>query len=107
MSVINCRKKNLQENGYDDFEDWNSNKDNVYIGRNMNYYVKGAIKSKWCNPYPVKKYGLDKCLEMYKKYLYDSGLIDDIEELRDKNLGCWCAPSSCHGDILLDILEKK
>jgi Domain of unknown function (DUF4326) len=27
-------------------------------------------------------------------------LINDIHELRGKDLACWCAPEACHGDLL-------
>jgi len=39
----------------------------------------------------------------YKLYLHLSGLINDIEELRGKDLVCWCAPLPCHADILLEL----
>ncbi len=107
MSVVNCKKKILQENGYTDFQDWKSKPNNVYIGRNMSFYIKGATASKWANPYTVKKYGLDECLRLYEEHINNSGLINDIDELKNKNLGCWCKPNKCHGDILLKILSHK
>lgn len=24
-----------------------------------------------------------------------------------KTLGCWCSPKKCHGDILVELIEKK
>ena len=44
---------------------------------------------------------------MYEQYIRSSPLINDIEELRGKVLGCWCKPSPCHGDILLKILDER
>lgn len=26
-------------------------------------------------------------------------------ELEGKNLGCWCKPEACHGDILVELIE--
>lgn len=40
---------------------------------------------------------------MYHKYLYTSGLIDDIHELTGKHLVCWCCPKECHGDVLISL----
>lgn len=105
MNVINIKKENLKELGFANLEEWLKNEDHVYIGREMNYYVKGAKGSKWKNPFSVKRYGREKCLELYKQYVYDSGLIEDIEELEGKTLGCWCKPEKCHGDILFEILR--
>lgn len=104
MSIINVRKSELIKLGYKDFEDWNSHDNHVYIGRNMSFYVKGTFASKWANPYSVKKYGREEALQLYKTHIVSSGLIKDIDELKGKVLGCWCAPEKCHGDILLEIL---
>jgi hypothetical protein len=30
-------------------------------------------------------------------------LINDIHELRGKDLVCWCKPDPCHGDLLLRL----
>ncbi len=90
MNVCNVRKAQLNKRNIKDFEEWNS-LDNTFIGRNMNFYVKDTLKSKWYNPFSVKKYGRDKCLELYKNYiLNNSKLLNDINELKDKELGCWC-----------------
>ncbi len=107
MQVVNVKKKFLNELGYVDFESWASNPKNLYIGRNMNFYVKGAGASKWQNPFAVKKYGLEKCLELYEEYVRTSGLINDLDELKGKTLGCWCKPEKCHGDILCKLIQEK
>jgi len=50
--VINCKKNELNKLGYKDFDDWiKSSQDHVYIGRNMSFYVHGAVGSKWGNPF--------------------------------------------------------
>ena len=107
MSVINIKKENLVKLGYKDLEDWLSKENHIYIGRNMSVYVKGATKSKWCNPFSTKKYGRDKCLELYKEYIKNNKqLMSELNELKNKTLGCWCSPNKCHGEILLELLEK-
>lgn len=86
----------------------------VYIGR----------PSKFENPYTHKD--LDKtkarfqvgtrkeAIEKYEKYLAESGLINELEELRGKTLGCWCCkePSDgsekilvCHGQVIARLLN--
>ncbi|OGS39983.1 MAG: hypothetical protein A3K77_01380 [Euryarchaeota archaeon RBG_13_31_8] len=85
----------------------------VYIGR-ASY---GFPNSKWGNPFPLKNESerMD-VINKYEKYLFESGLINDIGELSNaKRLGCWCAPKPCHGDVLAkyinmynkNILRKK
>jgi hypothetical protein len=74
----------------------------------MSFYVPGAKKSKWANPFSVKKYGLDKCLELYENYLINNvELMNSLNELEGKILGCWCAPNRCHGDILIKLINKR
>ena len=56
--VINVKKFELKKLGYEDLAAWlQASPDHVYIGRSMVQYVPGAIKSKWCNPFKVDKYG--------------------------------------------------
>jgi hypothetical protein len=103
MSVVNVKVKFLRKRGYSSLMEWLKDPNNVYIGR-ANRYVEGADESKWKNPFSVKKYGREECIKKYEEYLYSSGLIKDIDELRGKNLGCWCAPDGCHGDVLMKAL---
>ena len=74
----------------------------------MSFYVKGANKSKWFNPFTEKKHGRYECLELYKNYLLKSDdLINNLSELKGKVLGCWRKPNKCHGDIILELVNKK
>ena len=40
-------------------------------------------------------------------------VIDELNRLYliakngDLNLGCWCAPTPCHGDIIKELLDEK
>jgi hypothetical protein len=52
--VVNVTKASLNAIGYSDFLSWSSQPAHVYIGRNMNFYVKGALRSPWANPYTRK-----------------------------------------------------
>lgn len=100
MEVVNVRKKctNIP------FSEWENRSGNVYIGRAVGYV--GAKQSKWANPFPVKTYGREKSLRLYRAYILKSGLINCIHELDGKVLGCWCKPDACHGDILVDIIKN-
>lgn len=108
MSVVNVRKKELNKRGYRDLLHWLEDPNHVYIGRNMIFYVRGATASKYANPFSAKKYGLDDCLIKYRKYIESSPeLLNSIQELKGKELGCWCHPEKCHGDILLELINKN
>jgi hypothetical protein len=106
--LVNVKKKELNKVGYKDFADWASNENTLYIGRNMSFYVKGATRSKWANPFSVKKYGREECLRLYEQHIRnDKELYNSLDEIRGKELGCWCNPESCHGDILIKLLAEK
>lgn len=107
-TVVDVHQKSLGEEGYQNFEQWVADPINVYIGRNMSYAVKGAKASKWHNPFSVKKYGLEKCIEMYEEHVRkNKDLMDSLEELKGKTLGCWCHPKPCHGDVLVKLVNEK
>jgi hypothetical protein len=104
--VINVGVQHLRKEGYWDLLEWLKKPEHIYIGR-CSGHVKGADKSFWYNPFSVKKYGRDKCLEMYKHYVMNNPeMMSKIEGLDGKTLGCWCHPEKCHGDILIEILHN-
>lgn len=117
-NVVNVRKVELKKNGYNDFDDWITDPNHLYIGRNMSFYVPGAVESKWHNPYIVmkknekindngkKKYTLDESLDKYREYVLNTDLVNQLNELDGKILGCWCKPDRCHGDILKELVES-
>lgn len=71
----------------------------IYIGR----------PSKWGNPFTIGKDGSRKeVCQKYKNYILENEeLLNDLDELEGKPLGCWCSPKLCHGDILIELLEAK
>jgi hypothetical protein len=90
MKVVHCKKEK-----YD-----------VYIGR----------PSKWGNPFTHKtgtkaEFILptrEEAIEAYRQWITDGNgkhLLQDLHELKGKTLGCWCKPQSCHGDILIELLN--
>jgi hypothetical protein len=80
----------------------------VYIGRAVHMGGWSLPSSKWKNPYSIgthEEEARQLVLEKYERYIHASSLIDDIEQLRGKDLACWCHPEPCHGDILLKLLN--
>lgn len=83
--------------------DKNCPKDAVYVGR----------PTKWGNPYSHQNNTLaefkvdtkqEALLRFYDMCWNDEALrLDAKEELKGKDLVCWCAPRPCHADILLEI----
>jgi len=71
----------------------------VYIGR----------PSKWGNPFSEGKDGTrSEVIEKYRKYIIlNKELLDQLDELEGKMLGCWCKPLPCHGDILIELLVQR
>jgi len=71
----------------------------VYIGR----------PSKWGNPFATAVTGSRTVsIERHRHWLeYNAELLEQLPELRGKNLVCFCAPKSCHGDILLAMANPR
>ena len=72
--------------------------DAIYVGR----------PSKWGNPFFVGPDTREVVVAKYKKWLDNQiakGWLDP-EELRGKDLVCWCAPLPCHADVLLELANK-
>lgn len=77
----------------------------IYIGR----------PSIWGNPYSHKEDTIaefkvatrEEAIAKYRDYILNKPeLMSKLEELRGKRLGCWCRPQKCHGDILIELLDK-
>ena len=106
---ICVRAKQLKENGYTDLEDWLSkNENSVYVGRDMSYYVKGATENKWEKPFSKPQItNTEESLYIYERHIKETNLINEIDELKGKVLGCWCLPcNKCHIDVLIKILNR-
>ncbi len=71
----------------------------VYVGR----------PSKWGNPYRIgKNETRGEVIQRYRRFLnlaVESGDLN-LEELRGKDLVCWCAPLPCHADVLLEVANR-
>jgi len=88
--VVHCKRENFD----------------VYIGR----------PSKWGNPFSHKKgtqakflvSSREEAIAEFRKWITEGEgmhLLEDLHELKDKTLGCWCKPLSCHGDVLSELAD--
>ena len=70
----------------------------IYVGR----------PSKWGNPFPISKaIPREMSISLYSGYLkHNPGLLKFLDELKGKDLVCWCAPLPCHADILLEVANR-
>lgn len=69
----------------------------VYIGR-------GSI---WGNPFVLERDGSrEEVIAMFEEYyLRSPELKARVGSLKGKRLGCFCAPTACHGDVLARYAE--
>lgn len=110
VKVASLRKK------YDknmNLKKWLENPDNVYVGRRGRIFIDKEIfhygDSVFKNEFTVKKYGLNECLKLYEESLLlkIKNQQVNLDDLRGKNLGCFCdIGDKCHIDILLKFLAK-
>lgn len=113
-TVVNVRKAELQKLGFKDLQEWVTYPDHIYIGRDMTRYVPGAVGSKWGNPFASKKDSRDERCNRYREYilldtkLHENGktLLQSLDELKGKTLGCWCHPERCHGHELVKLITE-
>lgn len=109
-TVISCKVASLRPRGYHTFEEWAAHPGHIYIGRDMSRYVAGAVGSKWGNPY-MQGSGmtLEERIEAYEAMIRGTpSLMQDLRELQGATeLGCWCAPGPCHGNVLVRLLAER
>lgn len=77
----------------------NAPEGSIYIGR----------PSVYGNPFEIGRDGTrEEVIETYRDYVENNPeLITLIQQnLRGKDLVCFCAPKACHGDILLEIANN-
>ena len=79
--------------------------------RNEPYDIRISRGSKWGNPFKMKNSSdqeRQRVIAAYREYLLKSPkLLNSLSELKGKRLGCFCKPKACHGDILVELVEKE
>lgn len=81
----------------------------VYIGHKVRFHP--MRQSIFHNSYHVQKVGRKKAIDKFESQFYrkvqsDSAFKQAVEGLRGKILVCWCSPSTCHGDVIINYLHK-
>jgi len=73
--------------------------DAVYIGR----------PSKWGNPFVIGKDGnREEVIAKFEEWILGQPqLLAQLNELKGKDLVCWCAPEACHGDVLARLANNN
>jgi hypothetical protein len=82
--------------------------DTIIVHVGVPHDISICRPGKWENPYIIGKDGTRaEVIAKFEKHVRESDLINDIEELRGKVLGCFCPPKPCHGDVLIKILDEN
>ena len=115
-TVKNVCKAAREQEGYKSFCGWYDGEENLYIGRNAGKYTqRGVPDSKWSNPFiccdwdaAKSDWVVEEMVNIYEKYVRRNVLLmNSLHELEGKQLGCWCKPGVCHGDILVKLYQEK
>jgi len=78
----------------------------IYIGRGSKFGNPFSHRSGTKAKFVVKS--RDEAIEKYKEWIQTQPhLMESLEELRGKVLGCFCKPKKCHGDVLVSLLEGQ
>jgi hypothetical protein len=80
----------------------------VYIGRAF----RGQKTSMFANKFRIGADGdIDEVIAKYHTWFYKQlwrpEFFGALIELRGKMLVCWCKPEKCHGDIIVEYLERE
>jgi hypothetical protein len=74
----------------------------IYIGRGTPFG----------NPFIIGVHGnREEVIAKYKQWFYmqldNDYFKKQVLNLKDKTLGCSCKPLSCHGDVIVEYLDKE
>ena len=83
----------------------------VYNKRKGNIVPKNAVyvgrPTKYGNPFPSgKNRTRSESVQMFREFA-EKKPAEWFEELKDKDLICWCAPLECHADVLIELTAEK
>jgi hypothetical protein len=81
--------------------------------RRAPYDVRIDRLTAWGNPFVRGRDGdRDEVIAKYTEWVLTSDsssaawIREHVYELHGKTLGCWCAPQSCHGNVLLELAAQ-
>ena len=88
---------------------------NIKSGADYDVYIGRAGHGRdgyFGNPFALNQAAgdRDQCLEKYRNYFLGRITMDPefrrrVQELKGKRLGCFCAPETCHGDVIAQWLD--
>jgi hypothetical protein len=83
--------------------------DVVYVGRAMTRGGWHLEQSPLASPFiPGRDGTREVVVAKYRTYLLSRpDLLKLLPGLRGRRLGCWCAPQSCHGDVIAEIADAR
>ena len=112
-NIVNVKVQHIRPM-HINLKQWMEDENNVYIGRGGIIFIDGKRFPKkpsiWANPFKVENNRNESVLSSYEKYIRNKieneyG-INELLKLKGKTLGCWCKPKSCHGDILIKLINE-
>ena len=115
-TVVNVKVEHIRPE-FNNLQEWCEGSNNVYIGRKGVVFINGKRyppeDSIFANPYKVGKDGTrDEVIQKYKTCILEKIerkeiTQDQLDKLRGKKLGCWCKPNTCHGDVLVELIDSN
>lgn len=116
-AVVNVKVAHIRSKGFHDLREWMADPKNAYIGRAGIVFIDKKRfpekSSPFANPFKIGKDGTrDEVIAKYRDHIVSMldrspELVKELIALRGKNLGCWCAPEPCHGDVLIELIESR
>lgn len=101
---------------FKDLKEWCESPDNVYVGRagvvRINNKPYPPFSSEFSNIFKVGRDGdINDVLEKYEAYIRyrlskEPRLLNELIQMKDKCLGCWCIEEINHTHILLKIINE-
>ena len=87
-----------------DIAQWIQNPKHVYIGR---YCYALRVSSLWGNPFRISASTTrEQAICKYEAFLTNNyELQNALWQLCNKELGCWCFPEPCHGQVLINAVK--
>jgi len=114
-TVVNVKVAHIRPK-YNNLQEWMKDENNVYIGRAGIVFIENKrfppLASTFCNPFKVNTKNVrDDVCDQFREYMEeriakDPKLKEQLLHLKGKTLGCWCKPDKCHGDVLVELIEK-
>lgn len=115
MKGVCVKVKHLRPN-YPNLKEWLKWDTHCLVTRRGRVFIDSKEvfhypESEWANPFSVKEYGLEKCLQLYREHLDE--LLTNPERLARfmklaemTEIGCFCEPGApCHRDVILEVLN--